>query len=342
MIPEKMKLRSPMTSPEYERERLRIIFEYSPVAIWEEDFTALAKLKDKLRKLKVLNYRKYFKKHPELVKETFRGLKVLDVNRAALDLYGARTKQDLMANLGKTIHKEAMTVLMDEFATLLEGKRIFETEFKSKTLSGFLLYDVAMRVSVPAIYKDSFKRVIVTLQDISVQKKLERHLRKLAQTDGLTKFLNYNAISRKLEEEFIRAKRYNLKLACLMIDVDHFKMINDKLGHQKGNQVLRHLAAVIRQNLRVVDIVGRYGGDEFLIILPETSQENARVVAQRLIHLFSSKTKAKDSLFDNITLSIGMSGLPADDIKTVKDLITKTDKAMYAAKQSGRNSFVSA
>ena len=324
---------------EYEKERLRIIFEYSPVAIWEEDFSALAKLRIKLKKLGATNYRKYLKDHPELVKETFRGLKVLDVNNAALDLYGAKTKQELIANLGKTIHKEAMVVLVDEFVTLLEGRRIFEAEFKSKTLSGVLLYDVAMRVSVPEIYKDTFKRVIVTLQDISVQKKLERHLRKLAQTDGLTGFLNHNAINRKLEEEFRRAKRYDLKLSCLMIDLDRFKMINDKFGHPKGNQVLRHVAMVIHQNLREVDFVGRYGGDEFIIILPETSQENARVVAQRLISVFSTRWRGGKSLFNNITLSIGISGLPADDVKTVKGLIAKTDKAMYTAKQKGRNSF---
>ena len=333
------KLTAQIRGAEYEKERLRIIFEYSPVAIWEEDFSALARLREKLKKRGATNYRKYLKDHPELVKETFRGLKVLDVNNAALDLYGAKTKQELMANLGKTIHKEAMVVLVDEFATLIEGKRIFEAEFKSKTLSGVLLYDVAMRVSVPQIYKDSFKRVIVTLQDISVQKKLERHLRKLAQTDGMTGFLNHNAINRKLEEEFQRAKRYGLKLSCLMTDLDHFKMINDKFGHQKGNQVLRHVAAAIRQNLREVDIVGRYGGDEFLIILPETSQENAKTVAQRLIRVFSPRMRESENIFSNITLSIGISGLPADDIKTAKGLIAKTDKAMYTAKQKGRNSY---
>ena len=318
----------------YQHERFRIIFEYSPIAIWEEDFSILGKLRTRLKTLGVKDSRDYLSKHIDVVKQTFRGLKVLDVNRAALDLYGAKTKKELMSNLGRTFHKEAIPVLIDEFASLLEGKEVFEAVFKSKTLDG-RVYDVAMKVSVPEIYKESFKRVVVTLRDISVQKRYERHLKRLAQTDGLTKVLNHSAISYRLEEEFMRAKRYHLDLSCMMIDLDNFKDINDHYGHQKGDQVLKRTAKLIKQNLRDVDVVGRYGGDEFLVILPETSPESAKVAAMRLKNFFSNLLQNKHTVYS--TLSIGVGGRPSANVNSAKDLIIKIDKAMYASKKNGRN-----
>lgn len=319
----------------YEQERLRIIFEYSPVAVWEEDFSALAKLKKIIETKKVSNVRIFLKENPELVTETFRNIKVLDVNRAALNLYGVKSKKELIANLGKSIHREAFNVLVDEFASLIEGKTFYEVEFKSRTVTG-RLYDVAMRVSVPEMYKNSFQRVIVTFEDISVQKKMERDLMKMAQIDGLTKLYNQNTIIKKLEEEFMRAKRYHLELSCLMIDLDSFKTINDQYGHQKGNQVLKLAAHLIKSHLREVDIVGRYGGDEFLVILPETSFEKAKIVAERLKQMFTEEKKNKN-LAKLIKLSIGIGTFDHQRYKSSKDLIAVTDKAMYKAKKSGGN-----
>lgn len=319
----------------YEQERLRIIFEYSPIAIWEEDFSALAKLQKIIRSKNVVNIRKFLKENRNLVTETFRHIKVLDVNKAALHLYGVQTKKELIANLGKTIHREALNVLVDEFASLLEGKSFYAVEFKSRTVTGHI-YDVSMRVSVPEMYKDTFERVIVTFEDVSMRKKLERDLLKMAQTDGLTKLCNQNTIVKKLEEEFIRAKRYNLALSCMMIDLDSFKKINDQYGHQKGNQVLKLAAYLIKSGLREVDFVGRYGGDEFLVVLPETSLENAMIVANRLKQIFTDG-KSNKQLIKLIRLSIGIGAFIPEETKTVKELIVKTDKAMYKAKQSGGN-----
>jgi diguanylate cyclase (GGDEF)-like protein len=323
----------------YHQDRWRIIFEYSPVAIWEEDFSALAKLRNDLKQKGVKNFRSYLDKNREVVQATFRKLVVLNVNQEALKLYGAKTKKELFAHLGKTIHADVMGVLIDEFAALLEGKKTFEAQVKSRTLTG-RSYDVAMRVSVPDVYQDTFKRVVVTFQDISYQKRYERHLKRLAQTDGLTRILNHGAICYRLEEEFRRALRYHLDMACMMIDLDDFKKINDTHGHQKGDGVLKKTANLIQEHLREVDVVGRYGGDEFLVLLPETSPQNAQIAAQRLKNIFDSLVKKDGDKKNFSTISIGVGGLPLAGIKSTKELIMKVDRAMYSVKKNGGNNIL--
>jgi len=324
----------------YQQEKFKLIFENSPIAIWEEDFSILLKLKKYLMSRKVVNIHQYLTRNPDVVKRTFRGIKVLDVNRAALKLYGVETKQQLVANFGKVIRPEMVNVLISEFTDLLEGKRYFEAEFKTLTSKG-KRYDVLLKVSIPKEYQDSFSRAIVTIQDISDQKKLERHLRKVAQLDSLTQLYNHHTIVERLEAEVLRSKRYGSSLSCMMIDVDHFKIINDKYGHQKGDTVIKRVAQTFRRSLRQVDIVGRYGGDEFFIILPETKASNAKIAAQRLQTIFASKEFfIRSHVSVKMALSIGICGYPDEDIKEVKDLIAKADQALYTAKHEGRNRIV--
>ena len=324
------------TQDDYQKERFKLIFEYSPVAIWEEDYSPVYKLKKQLRDKKVSDVHAYLNEHSQVVLGAFRKIKVLNINKAALRLYGAKSKKELLENLDKTIHKDAIRVITEEFAALITGKQIFEADFKSKTLDG-KLNDVKLCVAVPDIYKETFERVIVTLQDITKEKEYERHLQKLAHTDGLTGVLNHNAVLERLHTELLRAERYALPVSCLMIDLDYFKGINDLCGHQKGDQVLQKVAHTLVQSLREVDIVGRYGGDEFLVILPQTAKENALIAAGRLKDIFEKLTTeaAEGTMYS--TISIGIAGLPDRSIKTSKDFIAKADKAMYKAKKDGRN-----
>ena len=317
-----------------------MIFEYLPIAIWEEDLSILAKLRKNLESRSVMNFRNYLTTNPELVKKTFRQIKIIDINKAAVKLYGAKSKEALISNLGKNFSPDLLNILIDEFASLLEGKSSFESEFKMRATDG-TTHDVLIKVAVPDLYKDSFYRVIVTLQDITDRKKLERNLRQRAQIDGLTKLLNHNSIAQRLEQEVLRAKRYRLTLSCFMIDLDNFKSVNDQFGHQKGDQVLKRVATLIKNSLRKVDIVGRYGGDEFLVILPETNPENAKIAAKRIQDLFYSKPfKFQKGAPITITLSTGISGYPRHEVEHGKDLIALADKAMYKAKKMERDRIV--
>lgn len=162
--------------------------------------------------------------------------------------------------------------------------------------------------------------------------------RQLAITDGMTFLYNYRHFMECLAEEFSRAKRYKRELSLLMIDVDFFKKYNDTYGHQKGDEVLRGLADILKRSVRASDIVARYGGEEFVILLPETENEKALMLAERIRKDVESANLARDGSapVEKVTVSIGVSTVDAE-IKSFDDLMTKADKALYQAKNSGRN-----
>jgi two-component system cell cycle response regulator len=165
-----------------------------------------------------------------------------------------------------------------------------------------------------------------------------RRLEALAQTDPLTDALNRRALTERLNAELERARRYDSMVTLLMIDLDHFKRINDTYGHLVGDDVLMALAALLQHEVRSVDLVARYGGEEFVIVLPETREEGAVAFAERIrerieAHPFSMA----DGPTLQVTASIGVATFPAPRVATVEDLFTRADQALYRAKAEGRN-----
>jgi two-component system cell cycle response regulator len=165
-----------------------------------------------------------------------------------------------------------------------------------------------------------------------------RRLEALAQTDPLTDALNRRALTERLNAELERARRYDSMVTLLMIDIDHFKRINDTYGHLVGDDVLMALAALLQHEVRSVDLVARYGGEEFVIVLPETREEGAVAFAERIrerieMHPF----QLLDGPTLQVTASIGVATFPAPRVATVEDLFMRADQALYRAKAEGRN-----
>lgn len=160
-------------------------------------------------------------------------------------------------------------------------------------------------------------------------------LERLSITDYLTGLYNNRYFFHRLEEEFEKAKRYNMPLSCIMIDIDYFKSINDEFGHRKGDDVLRELGRMFKKHTRKGDIVARYGGEEFIMLLPHTDKGGALKEAERLRQLISD-LKFKD-INRRLTASFGISTWPCELIKNSDDLITCADNALYSAKREGRN-----
>jgi diguanylate cyclase (GGDEF)-like protein len=168
-----------------------------------------------------------------------------------------------------------------------------------------------------------------------------RELEQLASRDPLTGLYNRRYFSEVISREFAAAERYDSDLTCLMFDLDHFKEINDKLGHQTGDDTLIALATAISSQLRDADVGARFGGDEFVALLPRTSASAAATLADRIVTQFSENAS---KLFTDIpaTLSIGVASLRTTQARNAEALMHEADLALYAAKEAGRNRLVGA
>jgi diguanylate cyclase (GGDEF)-like protein len=184
---------------------------------------------------------------------------------------------------------------------------------------------------------------IKTLQDQlrATQRKLEEQ----SITDGLTGLKNRRLFDERLDEEFRRAQRYSDPVSLIMIDLDHFKLVNDRHGHQMGDMVLREAAACIRASIREPDICARYGGEEFAVILPKTHLNGALTVAERVWREIGAKVfrqevteggRAKPAEV-HVTASLGLAFYPSKDITSAALLVKFADEALYQAKHVGRN-----
>jgi len=165
-----------------------------------------------------------------------------------------------------------------------------------------------------------------------------RMIRKLAETDGLTGLLNHTKSKERLESELARAKRDNTPLSFAMLDIDHFKHVNDNYGHPAGDRVLKSLANMFKQNLRPYDTVGRYGGEEFVVILSSTDTQTAKTIMDKMRIRFSEISHSSEEGEFTCNFSCGIASYPDFDSGTI--LSDEADKALYEAKEGGRNRVV--
>lgn len=161
----------------------------------------------------------------------------------------------------------------------------------------------------------------------------------LSVTDGLTGLYNRRHFEYNVEREFLRTKRYPCDLSLAMVDIDHFKLVNDNYGHQFGDYVLREISNIIAASFRKTDMIYRYGGEELAIILTETSLDNALIPLERLKTKIGQYKFCYNDIEKNITVSIGVSSV-ITEFKTQVELIESADKALYKAKQDGRDRVV--
>jgi two-component system cell cycle response regulator len=180
---------------------------------------------------------------------------------------------------------------------------------------------------------------IVTLEQ-RLRRTLESKARQAA-SDALTGLSNRRTFDRRLNAEFKRARRFSEPISVLLIDADHFKQVNDQYGHHVGDEVLRRLAATLRENLpREYDLIARIGGEEFAALLPHTSRDDAAVVAERLRSAIESSSIQTAAGKLNVTISVGVGSLlnrASTEPQTTLDVLDEADRALYESKRLGRN-----
>jgi diguanylate cyclase (GGDEF)-like protein len=204
-----------------------------------------------------------------------------------------------------------------------------DAETKSQGLS----LGAADYLAKPFSEQELMARVDRTLK-LAAQKE---HYRALAQTDGLTGLPNFRSFHARLEEEVARAHRYGHHLACAMVDLDGLKQINDKLGHAAGNRAILAMADAVREELRDTDFAARYGGDEFVVLLPQTNEQQGAQFAERLRkRLLAVSEEAGLPVKGSIGVA-AVSSEQLDSPEAAEDLLRRADEALYTAKRSGRD-----
>jgi len=182
--------------------------------------------------------------------------------------------------------------------------------------------------------------MVYDVTDIATGKRaLERaneQLAKLSMTDRLTSLLNRGTWENLVDAEFERYRRYNQATSLVMFDIDFFKKVNDSYGHLAGDVVIKHTATTAKSVLRQSDSIGRYGGEEFGIILPETDAEGARVICERIRESIENSIVQTAAAPIRYTVSVGISQL-SDTAKSYMEWMQQADEALYAAKKGGRN-----
>ncbi len=167
---------------------------------------------------------------------------------------------------------------------------------------------------------------------------LVSHLRELSITDSLTGLFNRRYFEERFFEELHRSERHNLTFSLAMIDIDDFKVFNDSEGHLAGDEILKHISNIAKECLRVSDVIARFGGEEFTVLMPQTDKDEAFLVAERIRQSIKEQIPKFWSSFprDSVTVTIGISTYPYDG-KETKELIRSADKALYKGKMDGKD-----
>jgi diguanylate cyclase (GGDEF)-like protein len=228
--------------------------------------------------------------------------------------------------------------ILDAIKQAIEEGNIQVIEYKIPVLTGGECW---FEGRIACMEKDEYGhgKVVMIALDITERVHLYQEIQRLANRDGLTGCINRRHFIALATQEIERCRRYNRPLSFLILDIDHFKDFNDRYGHQVGDQLLCHLVNLCQNQIRKVDVLGRYGGEEFVILLPETNEAGAMLASERLRgKIEKTKVNTPEGKL-SITVSIGLTTLERgfDETQTVDMLINRADKALYAAKTAGRN-----
>lgn len=257
-------------------------------------------------------------------------LVLLDVMMPKLN--GFEVCQIIKSNEATNFIPVIIVTALNELEDKIKGMESGADDFITKPFNKLeLLTRVRSLLRIKYLH-DELKVKVFELQ------KARDELRQLAITDGLTGLYNYRYFKEQLQQELNRALRHELKVSVAMIDIDHFKHYNDTHGHPAGDQILKIIARLLKDNIRNIDLAARYGGEEFSLVLIETNKASAKIAAEKIRKLIEDHTFDYEESQPNgkITISMGVATFPEDGTEFEK-LVQVADKRLYLAKQAGRN-----
>ena len=305
--------------------RLRGLFENSPISLWEEDYSQIKDYFNLLRAEGVEDCKQYLLEHPEAVDACMGMIRVLDVNQKTLEMFGAQSKDELIQNLDKVFRGEMRSHFHKELTDLWNGKLSYETEGVNYTLSGEPLH-IHLHLSIFPGYEQTFGRVLVAIEDVTARRKAEDYLRYLGTHDVMTGLYNRTYY----EEEMKRlggGRQYPVSI--IIADMDRLKEVNDSLGHQAGDSLIRRAAEVLKAGFRQEDVIARIGGDEFAIIMPVTETPVAEEAMERVQTLIGLNNK----FYGDPVLAISLGVSTGEKGSDLEAIMRAADDNMYREKR---------
>lgn len=302
----------------------RDLFERSPVSLWVEDFQAVKQLVDEVRDQGIQDFRVFLKVHPEFVTRCMQEIRVVDVNRQTLRMFGASDKPHLLRDLGQVFRDEMHDSFAEQLIDLWEGKLFQQREVVNYSLNGEMLH-IHMQFSVLDGHETSWDLVLVSLVDITARKKAEAYLEYLGKHDVLTKLRNRAYYA----DEINRLTRKGpWPVSVLAIDLNGLKQVNDDEGHGAGDEMLRRVGEVLSKAVDAPACAARIGGDEFAVLLPATDATGATAAKERIL----SVLELNNQFYTGHPLSLAIGQATCHTGEPLSTALQEADKAMYQAK----------
>ncbi len=305
-------------------ERFRNLFEHAPISLWEEDYGALKQEFDRLRAQGVVDLKAHLDSDPEAVGRFMGMIRVLDVNRKTLELFGANDKEILLANLNKVFRDEMGSHFSGELVDMWTGKTYYEREGVNYSLTGDPV-NVHLHWTLMPGHEDDFRWVLVALQDVTARKKAEEYLRYLGTHDVMTGLYN-----RAFFEETLHNLEANRRdpISFIIIDLNGLKTTNDTLGHHAGDKLIRRAAEVLKAGIENGYFAARIGGDEFIIIMPDANQQ----MTKEMIEHIESLVEVNNTYYREPELSLSVGAATSEPGLLLEKTISFADDEMYRNK----------
>lgn len=302
------------------------IFEHSPVSLWIEDFSGIRKLIQDVRDSGIVDFRVFTDVHPEFVVQCMSEIRVIDVNKATLDLFCAPDRKTLLHRLSEIFRGDMEKPFREQLNDLWNGKLFHQREVVNYALDGSERH-ILLHFSVFPGHESDWSRVQVALTDITARKKAEAYLEYLGKHDVLTKLHNRAFYT----DELNRLERKSLRpVSAIVIDLNGLKDANDQLGHDAGDAFLRRFGEVLNGVVTQPNHAARIGGDEFAVLMPGADQH----AASSLVETINELLKINNQFYSNAPLSIAVGIATSEPGESMEALVKRADMAMYDHKRA--------
>ena len=304
----------------------RSLFDDSPVSLWVEDFSGVKRLLDEARGMGIEDFRTFINVHAEFVDRCMEEIKVLDVNRQTLSMFGARSRDELLGQLARVFRDEMRASFAEQLLDLWNGKLVQMREVVNYSLTGDAI-NIHLQFSVMRGHEGDWERVLVSLVDITARKKAEAYLEYLGKHDSLTRLRNRAFYV----EELNRVSRKGpWPLSILAFDLNGLKLVNDSEGHAAGDSLLRRTGEVLTNaSAGHSYCVARVGGDEFAVLMPGCDERMAASLKSRV----ESVMELNNQFYPGQHLSLAIGYATCLDARDVEASIHRADRAMFEAKE---------